>query len=58
MLNLENNRVVTHTGTALCTEVAANAHALVADEPVSVGVRTRGPPPTTTCWPHSDHVRG
>src|SRR5215213_4757270 len=35
MINHENNRVVARTGTALRTEVTANAHALVADEPVS-----------------------
>ena len=50
MMNLENNQVVARTGTALHTNVTANAHALVADEPVSVGAWTLGPHPTTTCW--------
>jgi hypothetical protein len=53
MINHENNQVVARTGTALRTEVTANAHALMADEPVSAGVRTSGPPPTTTCWSRS-----
>jgi hypothetical protein len=35
MINHENNRVVARTGTALRTEVTANANALVADEPMS-----------------------
>jgi putative redox protein len=45
MINHENNRVVAHTGTALRTEVTANAHALVADEPVSAGGTDSGPTP-------------
>jgi uncharacterized OsmC-like protein len=45
MINHENNRVVARTGTALRTEVTANAHALVADEPVSAGGANSGPTP-------------
>ena len=45
MINHENNRVVAHTGTASRTEVTANAHALVADEPVSAGGADSGPTP-------------
>jgi uncharacterized OsmC-like protein len=45
MMNLENNQVVARTGTALRTNVTANAHALVADEPVSVGGTGSGPTP-------------
>ena len=45
MINHENNRVVARTGTALRTEVTANAHALVADEPVSAGGTDAGPTP-------------
>jgi uncharacterized OsmC-like protein len=45
MMNLENNQVVARTGTALRTNVTANAHALVADEPVSVGGTDAGPTP-------------
>src|SRR5919107_2769765 len=45
MINHENNRVVAHTGRALRTEVTANAHALVADEPVSAGGADSGPTP-------------
>ena len=44
-MNPENNRVVAYTGIALRTEVTANAHALVADEPVSVGGTDAGPTP-------------
>ncbi len=44
-MNPENNQVVARTGTALRTEVMANAHALVADEPVSVGGTDAGPTP-------------
>src|ERR671921_2032902 len=45
MINHENNRVVARTGTALRTEVTANAHALVADEPLSAGGADSGPTP-------------
>lgn len=45
MMNLENNQVVARTGTALRTNVTANAHALVADEPVSAGGADSGPTP-------------
>jgi uncharacterized OsmC-like protein len=45
MMNFENNQVVARTGTALRTNVTANAHALVADEPVSVGGTDAGPTP-------------
>jgi uncharacterized OsmC-like protein len=45
VMNPENNRVVARTGTALRTEVTANAHALVADEPVSMGGTDSGPTP-------------
>ncbi len=45
MINHENNRVVARTVTALRTDVTANAHALVADEPVSVGGTDAGPTP-------------
>ena len=45
MINHENNRVVARTETALRTEVTANAHALVADEPVSTGGADIGPTP-------------
>jgi uncharacterized OsmC-like protein len=45
MINHENNRVVARTETALRTEVTANAHALVADEPVSAGGADSGPTP-------------
>src|SRR5215213_8737938 len=45
MINHQNNRVVAHTRTALRTEVTANAHALVADEPVSAGGADIGPTP-------------
>src|SRR5918998_5762473 len=45
MINHENNRVVARTGSALRTEVTANAHALVADEPVSAGGADSGPTP-------------
>src|SRR5215213_1342237 len=45
MINHQNNRVVAHTRTALRTEVTANGHALVADEPVSAGGADIGPTP-------------
>src|ERR687898_1333597 len=45
MINNENNRVVAYAGTALRTEATANAHALVADEPVSAGGTDAGPTP-------------
>ena len=49
MVNFEDNRVVARvvarTGTALRTEVKADVHALVADEPVSVGGTDSGPNP-------------
>ena len=44
-MNPENNRVVAYTGIALRTEVTANGHALVADEPVSAGGADIGPTP-------------
>lgn len=44
-MNLESNRVVAHAGTALRTEVTANAHALLADEPVRLGGTDAGPTP-------------
>jgi uncharacterized OsmC-like protein len=43
--NLEDDRVVVHTGTGLRTDVRANGHALVADEPASVGGTDSGPTP-------------
>jgi uncharacterized OsmC-like protein len=45
MMNPENNRVVARTGAALRTEVTANVHHLVADEPVGVGGTGAGPTP-------------
>ena len=45
MINLENYQVVAHTGTGMRTQVMASAHALVADEPVSVGGTDAGPTP-------------
>src|ERR671913_329665 len=45
MINHENNRVVARTGTALRTEVTANAHVLVVDEPASAGGADSGPTP-------------
>jgi uncharacterized OsmC-like protein len=44
MINHENNRVVARTGTSLRTEMTANAHAQVADDPVSAGADS-GPTP-------------
>jgi uncharacterized OsmC-like protein len=44
-MNPENSRVVARTGAALRTEVTANAHHLVADEPVGVGGTDAGPTP-------------
>jgi uncharacterized OsmC-like protein len=44
-MNPENNQVVAYTGMALRTEVTANTHALVADEPLSVGGTDAGPNP-------------
>jgi uncharacterized OsmC-like protein len=44
MVNHENNRVVARTGTSLRTEMTANAHAQVADDPVSAGADS-GPTP-------------
>ncbi len=44
-MNTENHQVVARAGTALRTEVTANAHALLADEPVSVGGTDSGPTP-------------
>ena len=41
MINHENTRVVARTGTALRTEVTANAHALVARSPNSTDDRVR-----------------
>ena len=37
--------VVVYTESALCTEVEANGHALVADEPASLGGTDAGPTP-------------
>jgi putative redox protein len=45
MINPENNQVVARMETALRTKVTANAHTLVADEPVSVGGTDAGPTP-------------
>lgn len=44
-MNPEDNHVVAHTGRALRTDVTAYGHALVADEPVSVGGTNAGPTP-------------
>src|SRR5215203_5233420 len=44
-MNPEDNRVVVRTESALQTVVMANGHALVADEPVSVGGTDAGPTP-------------
>ena len=44
-MNPENKRVVAYTGTELRTEVTADAHTLVADEPLSVGGTDAGPNP-------------
>ena len=44
-MNPEDDRVVVCTESALRTDVMANGHALVADEPVSVGGTDAGPTP-------------
>jgi putative redox protein len=44
-MNPEDNRVVVRTENALRTDVMANGHALVADEPGSVGGTDAGPTP-------------
>ncbi len=45
-LDLSDNRVVARTGkTGFRTEIIANGHSLVADEPVSVGGANSGPTP-------------
>ncbi len=44
-MNTENHQVVARAETALRTEVTANAHALLADEPVSVGGTDSGSTP-------------
>jgi putative redox protein len=44
-MELENTRVVVRTEDALCTEVKANGHALVADEPAGLGGTDVGPSP-------------
>ena len=44
-MNPEDNRVVVRTESTLRTDVMANGHALVADEPVSVGGTDAGPTP-------------
>lgn len=40
-----NDRVIASTGYGLCTEVAANGYALVADEPSEFGGTDAGPTP-------------
>jgi putative redox protein len=45
MKNLEDDRVVVRTGAGLRTDVTANGHAVVADEPASVGGTGSGPTP-------------
>jgi hypothetical protein len=52
-MTLADSRVMVRTGSTLRTDVTANDYTLVADEPVSVGVLTLGPHPTTTCWSRS-----
>jgi hypothetical protein len=41
----EDGGVVVCTESALCTDVKANGHALVADEPPAIGCTDAGPTP-------------
>ncbi len=43
--NQKDSGVVVYTESALCTEVTANGHALVADEPAALGGTDAGPTP-------------
>lgn len=44
-MDQENGRVIARTGDGLCTEVMADGHALVVDEPVGLGGTDAGPNP-------------